>query len=589
MKKRYLLLLFSTLIATYTFGQVVITAVFDGPLSGGLPKGVELFALENIADLSPLGIGSANNGGGTDSVEFSFPADAVSAGDYFYVSSDSAGFEAFFGFPTDYNVANSPNSFAISINGDDAVELFWNGVVIDVFGDINVDGNGEPWEYQDGWAARKAMTGPDGSTFVLQNWNYSGPGGLAGESSNASAANPVPLQSYGTIVEPDTVVILQNLLFIPRDLTISVGQTVRFTNVETDVVHNVNGALDFYGCNPQGFFSGAAVVGLWDFDVTFNQAGFYDYHCDPHLACCDMVGTITVVDANAPSFPSYDISTVTTEDGNGVADSIGTMCTLEGTVYGESLVPNGLLFTMIDDSGNGITVVDFSNTCYPTATEGDRLSVMGTIQQFNGLIQISAEDLIEVVSEGNALLDPIDVSGPLGENTESKFIRVSNVTVDSVVATGVSGWNADGSNGINNYTIRIDADLIGDEAFVMGLAGQTVTVTGIGGQFDTSDEPPLSSGYQIVPRRQSDIEVVASIPLLSKDAIEVFPNPTSGILYYQTDQLIDRIDVFNLEGKRALTFRNQTQLNLSQLDQGMYIIKFIAREGVLGLPVLKVD
>ena len=31
----------------------------------------------------------------------------------------------------------------MGINGDDAVELFHNGTVIDTFGDINTDGNGE--------------------------------------------------------------------------------------------------------------------------------------------------------------------------------------------------------------------------------------------------------------------------------------------------------------------------------------------------------------------------------------------------------------------------------------------------------------
>ena len=50
-----------------------------------------------------------------------------------------------------------------------------NDAVIDTFGDINVDGNGEAWEYLDGWASRVNETGPDGSTFVIANWSFSGP------------------------------------------------------------------------------------------------------------------------------------------------------------------------------------------------------------------------------------------------------------------------------------------------------------------------------------------------------------------------------------------------------------------------------
>ena len=46
--------------------NLVITAVFDGPLPGGTPKGVELYVINDINDLSAYGIGAANNGGGTD-------------------------------------------------------------------------------------------------------------------------------------------------------------------------------------------------------------------------------------------------------------------------------------------------------------------------------------------------------------------------------------------------------------------------------------------------------------------------------------------------------------------------------------------
>ena len=67
-------------------GQLIITGVFDGPLSGGLPKGVEMFACDDIADLSIYGLGSANNGGGTDGVEWTFPAVSMTAGTTFYVS-----------------------------------------------------------------------------------------------------------------------------------------------------------------------------------------------------------------------------------------------------------------------------------------------------------------------------------------------------------------------------------------------------------------------------------------------------------------------------------------------------------------------
>ncbi|MDH3645190.1 MAG: lamin tail domain-containing protein [Gammaproteobacteria bacterium] len=172
--------------------DLVITGVVDGPLSGGLPKAIEVYALNNIVDLSVYGVGSANNGNGGGVQEFTFPAVAVTAGSFMYVASESAGFTSFFGFAPDYT------SGAASINGDDAIELFQNGFVVDVFGDINTDGTGQPWEHLDGWAYRADNTGPDCSSFLLANWSFSGPNALDGETTNGTAATPFPIGSFST-------------------------------------------------------------------------------------------------------------------------------------------------------------------------------------------------------------------------------------------------------------------------------------------------------------------------------------------------------------------------------------------------------
>lgn len=167
---------------------MLITGVIDGPLSGGIPKAIELYVTADIADLSIYGVGSANNGGGTDGAEFTFPSDSVSEGDFIYVASETPGFNNFFGFNPVYT------SSAASINGDDAIELFENGSVIDTFGDVNTDGTGELWEYLDGWAYRNS--GTTAGAFDVSDWSFSGPNALDGESTNAAATSPFPIGTY---------------------------------------------------------------------------------------------------------------------------------------------------------------------------------------------------------------------------------------------------------------------------------------------------------------------------------------------------------------------------------------------------------
>lgn len=191
--------------------DMVISGVVDGPLSGGTPKAIELCVVNEIPDLSVYGLGSANNGGGTDGEEFTFPAVAASAGTFIHVSMEAENFAAFFGFEPTYTAGMA------AINGDDAIELFMSGAVVDIFGDINVDGSGEPWDHLDGWAYRNDNTGPDGSTFVLANWSFSGPNALDGETSNATAATPFPIGTYSAceLPEPSPNVLLSEIVVTP--------------------------------------------------------------------------------------------------------------------------------------------------------------------------------------------------------------------------------------------------------------------------------------------------------------------------------------------------------------------------------------
>ena len=283
-------LVFVLAMLPFVSGQAVITAVFDGPLGGGTPKGVEIYFTQDVADLTRVGLSSANNGSGpTGTPEFTLPGGSVTMGQYIYVASEDANFNLFFGFLPDF-VDNAAGS--VFINGDDAIELFFDGAVIDVFGDVNVDGTGQPWEHLDGWAARLPNTGPDGSTFTISSWQFSGVDALDGEMTNATAATPVPIKSYsGGMVTPDHVITARNFEFVPDVLVVDIGDIVQWDNVEGN--HNINGALTTFPNNSEDFFSGNPAPAPFSYQYAFFNPGNNEYQCDPH-AGVGMVGKVLV-------------------------------------------------------------------------------------------------------------------------------------------------------------------------------------------------------------------------------------------------------------------------------------------------------
>lgn len=183
--------------------DLLISGAFDGPLSGGIPKMMELYVVNNIADLSVYGLSSVTNGSGTTGTpEFTFPAVAATAGDYIYLSTDSTSVNTYFGFFPDYT-----DNF-MSVNGDDALELFLNGTVVDVFGEVDCDPNTAPgsgicpgWEYLDGWAYRNNGETCSAS-FSESDWTFSGANANDGETSNATAANPIPVGTFEVVATP---------------------------------------------------------------------------------------------------------------------------------------------------------------------------------------------------------------------------------------------------------------------------------------------------------------------------------------------------------------------------------------------------
>ena len=78
---------------------------------------------------------------------------------------------------------------AISQNGDDAIELFLNDSVVETFGDINVDGTGECWEYMDSWAYKSAGD----STCLGGNWIFGGVNCTDGTTTTYNSSCPYPL------------------------------------------------------------------------------------------------------------------------------------------------------------------------------------------------------------------------------------------------------------------------------------------------------------------------------------------------------------------------------------------------------------
>jgi len=288
--------------------------------------------------------------------------------------------------------------------------------------------------------------------------------------------------------------------------------------------------------------------------------------------------TITIEDNDAPkiALPQYAIEAVTTENEDGVADSLDVKCQLTGVVQGINLFnAGGLLFT-IHDGTAGIGIFNNNTDFEYVVTPGDEITVEGTIDQFNGLTQI-AIDALTVNSSENDIQEFKEVNN-LSENTESE-----NVLFNGLSITDESRWLGDGSSfnvefeTVNGETVIVRIDNNTPLANIpfsdLGTADATFQVLGIGGQYDS--EVPLDEGYQLFPMMVSDVmQVDVGIEEITLDTNINIIQKGANSFRITTVNSIQNIMAFGMNGKTIAVNQNENEFSLTATAKGIYLITF---------------
>lgn len=203
--------------------DLMITGVLDGPLTGGAPKVVELYAINNIPNLSLYAVSIAANGGVSFSAitaDYILPSVSLSAGSFYYAVGNSFDnmtdrFDLIFPSYSSVRVRN----FGANSNGDDVEGLFFDAsglftggqTLIDVMGLLGQDGTGTAWEHLDGWVYSDDGRAPS-ATFSVADWYFSGinaldPYGAPNPEDPAGVAASFPDQTY-VVPEPSSLALL---------------------------------------------------------------------------------------------------------------------------------------------------------------------------------------------------------------------------------------------------------------------------------------------------------------------------------------------------------------------------------------------
>ena len=382
--------------------------------------------------------------------------------------------------------------------------------------------------------------------------------------SNQSLLTPVIVDNLDEESESRLIKLENVTLVNPSQWTnTGTGFNVNITNgidiFEMRILRN----SDIFGRNaPIGTFDVAGIGSQFDNMAPFTSG----YQIIPrYIADFDPFN-----DTDPNEYPKRTIPQVTTVDAEGVADSLGIKCELEGIVYGVNIRPQGLQFTIIDEGNNGIGVFRNTGNLNYTVQEGDRISIKGEIDQFNGLTQI-LPDFITLMSSDNPLVQAKVVT-LFEENDESSLIKIENLNyVDRNQWLGNGGsFNVTFTNGTTEFVVRIDNDV---DLSNMPPPMAPMNITGILGQFDNTR--PFNTGYQLFPRYKEDIESITSTKDVGEGYLKIIPNPVSEWLEISSVVKTGTLEVSDLNGKILKSFKNfDNKYFVGDLPAGIYIALF---------------
>ncbi len=238
---------------------------------------------------------------------------------------------------------------------------------------------------------------------------------------------------------------------------------------------------------------------------------------------------------------------------------LGDTVTVGGWVIGPSDVfsPAGKTTFWINDGTDGVEVFSYSSTAPERV--GDFIIVRGVVNEYNGLTQVTFDpsDLTRVLTGfTNFIPEPetLNTSHGLSESLEGNLVVVTG-NLATLPSRGGSGYNFTILNGLAPIDVRVlDGTGIDVTQF---QKGQLLRVRGIVSQYDQT--APYTSGYQIMPVSNSDIQILqaetTSVTSLTLDRkVAIMDDGTVFTITIKSPQCAENtVKIFDLEGRKIKT------------------------------------
>jgi len=176
----------------------------------------------------------------------------------------------------------------------------------------------------------------------------------------------------------------------------------------------------------------------------------------------------------------------------------------------------------------------------------------------------------------------LTASNAEGSSTAEQLITVNDFPVVSSIMGEIMPLN--GST--ETYTVPFNQG----STYIWRISGGSQASGGNSNSIEITWDDPENMAYICVTETDAngcegeefcyDVNTLVSVnDIASEKGLSIFPNPTDGLLYIQSNETPDNIEVFDVIGQRIqVNYQNNT-INMSQQATGVYLLRVTYEEG----------
>ena len=324
-------------------------------------------------------------------------------------------------------------STPINFNGNDAVGLFRNGLLVDIVGEPDNDA----YIIQDMTLRRKNTVLFGNSTYSVDEWEVFEKDNI--ENLGIHSTNPDAPAISNVTLASDFITSAEEI-----ELTAEIVP-VEGKEISTALIKYGTGG-SFPNESEMWQDNGNIWMGIIPYQAAYTEL-------DYKIVATDNEGNSG--ESSAASVLIADASTTNIADIRANKESyIGNMVTVQGIVtIGTDVIDSRMTKAYLQDaSGKGINLFDYS--LIPNINRGDELRLVGTVIEYNSVLELTDFNF-EKVSEGNDLPEAqtISISEANSLEYEGTLVKFNGIVSDTSVAGG--GVSVYVNLGNDSTTVRI--------------------------------------------------------------------------------------------------------------------------------------